>query len=274
MTASTNDKNMVDRGSYASVNGLEMYYEIHGTGEPILLLPGGMMTIEMMGPVLASLAETRQVIAVELQGHGHTADIDRPLTYEQLADDTASLIQSLRLVRANIFGFSMGGGVALQTAIRHPDVVRKLVLVSTICKSDGEYPEIRTFLASFDAGANALSAHREAYVRVAPNPQDWPTFVAKIQAAAALNYDWTEQVAAIQAPTLIVVGDADTVRPAHAVEMFGMLGGGKADSAMGNLSKVQLAVLPGTTEFGMLARVDLLAPVMAPFLDTLTPIDN
>ncbi len=274
MTTSTNDRNTVGKGNYASVNGLEIYYEIHGTGEPILLLPGGMMTIEMMGQALASLAETRQVIAVELQGHGHTADIDRPLTYEQLADDTASLIQSLRLVHADIFGFSMGGGVALQTAIRHPDVVRKLVLVSTICKSDGEYPEIRAFLASLDAGANALSAHREAYARVAPKPQDWPTVVAKIQSAATLNYDWTEQVAAILAPTLIVVGDADTVRPAHAVEMFGLLGGGKADSAMGNLSKVQLAVLPGTTEFGMLARVDLLALVIAPFLDTLTPIDN
>src|SRR6266516_4742031 len=205
MTTSTNDRNTVGKGSFAEINGLKMYYEIHGTGKPLVLLPGGLMTIGMMGQILPSLASTRQVIAVELQAHGHTADIDRPLTYEQMADDVAALIKHLGLERADVFGFSVGAGVALQTAIRHSKLVRKLV-------------------------------------------------VAKMRQLLTEHYDWTQDVAAIQAPTLIVIGDADTVRPAHAVELFELLGGGKAASAMGNLSNAQLAVLTGTTEFSLLAR--------------------
>src|SRR5207245_11385420 len=159
------------KGGYASVNGLEMYYEIHGTGQPLVVLPGGLMTIPMMGPILPSLASTRQVIAVELQAHGHTADIDRLLTYEQMADDVAALITHLGLERADVFGFSVGGGVALQTAIRHPEVVRKLVVISTAFASDGEYPEIHALEASFHPDAHFLSQLREAYVRIAPQAQ-------------------------------------------------------------------------------------------------------
>ena len=272
MTTSTNDRNTVGKGSYAEVHGLAMYYEIHGTGKPLVLIPGGFMTIGMMGQVVPDLARTRQVIAVELQGHGHTADIDRPFTYEQMADDIAALIQHLGLERADVFGFSFGGGVALQTAIRHPEVVRKLVVVSAICKSDGVYPEILALMASFDAESSVLSPNREAYVRTAPKPEDWPQFVAKARPLLIEDYDWTQDVAAIQAPTLIVVGDADTVLPTHAVELFGLLGGGKADSAMGNLSNAQLAVLPGTTEFSMLARNDLLLAIITPFLDAPMPM--
>ena len=151
MTTSTNERNTDGKGSYAEVNGLKMYYEIHGTGKPLVLLPGGLMTIGMMGQIVPDLARTRQVIAVEVQGHGHTADIDRPLTYEHMADDIAALIKHLGLERADVFGFSAGGNVALQTAIRHPDVVRKLVVASAPSKSDGEYPEIRALMASFNA---------------------------------------------------------------------------------------------------------------------------
>ncbi len=267
MTTSTHEKNTDGKGSYAEVNGLEMYYEIRGTGKPLVLIPGGFMTISMMGQVVPDLAKTRQVIAVELQGHGHTADIDRPFTYEQLADDIAALIKHLGLERADVFGFSAGGGVALQTAFRHPEVVRKLVVASAPCKSDGVYPEIRALMASFTGESSVLSQNREAYVSSAPKPEDWPRFVAKARPLLIEDYDWAEDVAAIQAPTLIMVGDADTVLPAHAVELFGLLGGGKADSAMGNLSNAQLAVLPGTTEFGMLARIDLLLAIITPFLD-------
>ena len=245
MTTHTNEKNMDGKGSYAEVNGLDMYYEIYGTGKPLILLPGGLMTIGMMGQILPDLAKTRQVIAVEVQGHGHTADV---------------------------FGFSSGGGIALQTAIRHPEVVRKLVIASSPCKSDGEYPEIRALVASFDPDAAMLSPMREAYLSTAPEPEDWPRLVAKIRQSAAVDCDWTQDVAAIQAPTLIVVGDADTVLPAHAVEMFGLLGGGKADAAMGNLSNAQLAVLPGTTHFSILARSDLLLALITPFLDAPMPM--
>jgi len=272
MTTHTNERNMDGKGSYAEVNGLTMYYEIYGTGKPLVLLPGGLMTIGMMGQILPELARTRQVIAVEVQGHGHTADIDRPLTYEQVADDTAALIKHLGLERADVFGFSSGGGIALQTAIRHPEVVRKLVVASSPCKSDGEYPEIRALVASFDPDAAMLSPMREAYVSTAPEPEDWPRLVAKIRQSAAVDCDWTQDVAAIQAPTLIVVGDADTVLPSHAVEMFGLLGGGKADAAMGGLSNAQLAVLPGTTHFSILARSDLLLAIITPFLDAPMPM--
>ena len=157
MTTSTNEKNTDGKGNYTEVNGLTMYYEIHGTGKPLVVLPGGLMTIGMMGQVLPALAKTRQVIAVELQAHGHTADIDRPLTYEQMADDIAALIKHLGLERADVFGFSVGGGVALQTAIRHPEVVRKLVVASAPSKSDGEYPEIHALEASFNPDAAFLS---------------------------------------------------------------------------------------------------------------------
>jgi hypothetical protein len=156
--------------------------------------------------------------------------------------------------------------VALQTAIRHPEVVRKLVVASAPSKSDGVYPEIRALMASFTGESSVLSPNREAYVRTAPKPEDWPWFVAKARPLLIKDYDWAQDVAAIQVPTLIVVGDADTVLPAHAVELLGLLGGGKADSAMGNLSSAQLAVLPGTTEFGILARIDLLLAIITPFL--------
>ncbi len=152
------------------------------------------MTIDMMGPLLPSLAKTRQVIAVEPQGHGHTADIDRPLTYEHMADDIAALITYLELERADVFGFSMGGGIALQTAIRHPDVVRKLVVASSPFRSDGEYPEIRALEASFHPDAPMLSPMRDAYVRSAPRPEDWPRLIAKIKQSLAEDCDWTELV--------------------------------------------------------------------------------
>ena len=250
MTTSTNEKNTDGKGSYAEVHGLKMYYEIHGTGKPLVLLPGGLMTISMMGQIVPDLAKTRQVIAVELQGHGHTADIDRPLTYEQMADDIAALIKHLGFERADVFGFSAGGNVALQTAIRHPEVVRKLVVASAPCKSDGGYPEIRA-LDGVVQSAMQPSCPRYAKPMsvAAPKPEDWPRLVAKMRPLLTEDYDWAEDVAAIQAPTLIVVGDADTVLPCARggdVRTARRRQGGRA---MGNLSNAQLAVLPGTTEF-------------------------
>jgi pimeloyl-ACP methyl ester carboxylesterase len=161
-------------GGYAAVNGLEMYYEIHGTGRPLVLLHGAYMPIEAMGEVVPELARTRQVIAVELQGHGRTADIDRPLSYEQMADDTAALLRHLGIEQADIFGFSMGGGVALQVAIRHPDLVRKLVVASASYTSDGMHPELLEMVPSITPEAFAGSPIEEDYLRTAPNPDDFP----------------------------------------------------------------------------------------------------
>src|SRR5215218_742055 len=152
-------------GSYASVNGLEMYYEIHGTGEPLVLLHGAYMTIDAMGEVVPELAKTRQVIAVELQGHGRTADVDRPLSYEQMANDTATLLRHLGIEEADVFGFSIGGGVALQVAIRHPEVVRKLVVASSSYTSDGMHPELLEMTPTLTPEVFAESPIEEVYLR-------------------------------------------------------------------------------------------------------------
>jgi len=252
-----------------------MYYEIHGEGQPLVLLHGALSAIgTSFIKLLPQLSSTRQVIAVEQQAHGHTADIDRPLTSEQMADDTAALLQQLGIEKADLFGWSMGAGIALQIAIRHPEVVRKLVVVSAPCKRDGWYPEVLAGMASMNAeAAEAMvgSPMHQAYVSVAPKPEDWSALVAKSGQLLRQDYDWSTAVASITAPTLIVVGDADSVRPAHAVELFGLLGGGKVDGAMGGLPHSQLAMLPGTTHFSILARTDLLLPIITPFLEAPMP---
>jgi len=265
--------NTTERTGYAPVNGLQMYYEIHGAGPPLVLLHGGLDTIETcFAQVLPGLAKSRQVIAVELQGHGHTADIDRPLSYEQMADDVAALIRHLGLERADIFGFSLGGGAALQTAIRHPDVVRRLVVVSAPFRSDGWFPEILAGMAAMTAEEMVGTPWQEAYHRVAPQPEAWPVLIAKVShLVSGQVHDWSTAVTAITAPTLIVVGDADSIRPDHATEMFGLLGGGKVDGGMGGLPNARLAVLPATAHLDVMTRVDLLLATVPPFLDAPTP---
>jgi pimeloyl-ACP methyl ester carboxylesterase len=264
---------------YAPVNGLEMYYEIHGAGRPLVVLHGAYMTIDSMGSILPSLAETRQVIGVELQAHGHTADIDRPLTYEQMADDTAALLGHLGIEQADVFGYSMGGGAALQLAIRHPNVVRKLVVVSASYRSDSMPPELLEMFPSITPEAFAGSPIEEAYLRTAPNPEDFPNLVAKLKQLDMTPFAWPpEDIRAISAPTLLIVGDSDIVRLEHAVEMFRLLGGGVMGDLAG-LPKSQLAVLPGTTHFippgsAMLDRADWLVSMITPFLDAPTPEDQ
>src|SRR5690348_5077600 len=179
---------------YTSVNGLKLYYEIHGNGAPLIILPGGFMTVEAMGEIVPQLAITRQIIGVGLQGHGHTADIDRPLSYEAMADDIAALIDHLGLGQAEIFGFSLGGGVALQTAFRHPEKVRKLALASTAFKHDGWYPESLAGMTAISVETFAGTPIHEAYLKTSPRPEAWPDFVAKMRNLLSKDYDWTEGV--------------------------------------------------------------------------------
>src|SRR5918911_865529 len=208
-------------GNYAEVNGLNMYYEIHGEGRPLVLLHGAYMTIDAMGEVVPELAGTRQVIAVELQGHGRTADVDRPLSYERMADDTAALLRHLGIGEADVFGFSMGGGVALQIALRHPEVVRKLVVASASYTSDGMQPELHEMIPSITPEMFAGSPMEAAYQELAPNPGDFPTLVEKLKRLDMTPFAWpAEDVRGIDAPTMIAVGDADVVRLEHAVELF------------------------------------------------------
>jgi pimeloyl-ACP methyl ester carboxylesterase len=264
------------KGSYAEVNGLEMYYEIHGTGQPLVMLHGAYMTIDAMGEVVPEFARTRQVIAVELQGHGRTADVDRPLSYEQMADDTAALLRHLGIEQADVFGFSMGGGAALQVAIRHPEVVRKLVVASASYRSDGMHPELLEMIPTITPEAFAGSPIEEEYLRTAPNPDDFPTLVAKLKRLDLEPFAWSpEDIRGIAAPTLLIIGDSDAIRLEHAVELFRLLGGGVMGDLAG-LPKSQLAVLPGTTHFippgsGVLDRADWLLSMIGGFLDAPMP---
>ena len=264
------------RGNYAEVNGLNIYYEIHGSGQPLVLLHGAYMTIDLMGEIVPALAGSRQVIAVELQGHGHTADIDRSLSYELMADDIAALIEHLALEKADLFGYSMGGGVALQVAIRHPEVVRKLVVASASYTSEGMHPGLLEMIPTLTPEAFAGSPIEEAYLRSAPNPDDFPTLVAKMKRLDMEPFAWpAEDIGGIAAPTLLIVGDSDAIRLEHAVELFRLLGGGVMGDLAG-LPKSQLAVLPGTTHFvpagsGVLERANWLQSMIVPFLDAPVP---
>jgi pimeloyl-ACP methyl ester carboxylesterase len=271
----TTNKNQ--KGNYARVNGLDLYYELHGSGQPLVVLPGSFYTIEAMGELVPQLATTRQVIAVELQGQGHTADIDRSLSFELMADDIAALIASLGLEQADLFGYSLGGGVALQTAIRHPEVVRKLALASTAFKREGWYPEDLATLDAISTEAFAGTPIHTAYLQTSPVPEAWPTLVAKVRQLVTSDYDWTAGVAALKAPTLILVGDADGLRLTHVVEFFSLLGGGQGDGDLSGLPRSSLAVLPATTHVGpappyhgILTRTHLL-PILTEFLDAPMP---
>jgi pimeloyl-ACP methyl ester carboxylesterase len=257
------------QGEYASINGLEMYHEVHGEGEPIILVHGGLGGIVEFSQLLPALAETRQVIAVELQGHGHTADSDRPLSFEAMADDIAALIEHLGFEKADILGFSLGGAVALRTAIQHPEVVDRLILVSTAYARAGIRPEFQAGMSGMNADAAQAMLETpmyQFYSSVAPRPEDWPTLVTKVGTLVSQDYDWSEDVAAITAPTLIVVGDSDFITPSHGVTLFGLLGGDVAGDFVG-MPTSQLAVLPSTSHFTILIRTDLLLPVITPFLD-------
>jgi pimeloyl-ACP methyl ester carboxylesterase len=248
------------KGSYAPVNGLNIYYEIHGIGRPLVLLHGGGSTIDTsFGAVLASLAKTRQVIAFDQQGHGRTADVDRPFSFEQSADDTAALLRHLKIDRADFYGFSNGGSIALQMGIRHPEMVRKLVVASGMFKRDGFYPEFWESM-KHATPQNMPTELRETYLRVAPHPEALPTFFAKSVKRMLEFKDWRpEAIRSIDAPALVINGDADVVRPEHAVEIFRLL------------PHARLAVLPGTDHGALVKRADLLLAIVPPFLDEPLP---
>jgi pimeloyl-ACP methyl ester carboxylesterase len=265
--------NEESRSGYASVNGLNMYYEIHGTGQPLVLLHGAFSAIgTSFGKLLPSLAKSRQVIAVELQGHGRTADIDRLLTLEGMADDTAALLQQLGMERADIFGYSMGAGVALHLAIRHPDMPRKLVLASITYNINGFLAGLLDGLANMTPDMFFGSPWHEEYTRLAPRPEDFARlFAKKTQMDRQLKDLPAETIQAIKAPTLLIIGDSDLVRPEHAVAMFRLLGGGVFGDTPAGLPNSQLAVLPGTSHVTVVDRTDWLVSMIDAFLDAPMP---
>src|SRR5262249_20807711 len=213
-----------------------MYYEVHGAGRPLVLLHGAYMSVESaFGKLLPAFARNHRAIAVDLQGHGRPADVDRPLTYEGMADDVAALLRSLGVENADVFGYSMGGAVALQVAIRHPELVGKLVVASATYNSEGLYPELLTALETITPEALAGSPWEAEYARLAPNPDAFPTLVAKLKELDLSPQDWpAADIQAIASPALVIIGDANGVRPEHAVELFRLLGGG----VMGDLAGI------------------------------------
>ncbi len=260
-------------GQYADVNGIDLYYETHGTGRPLLLLHGGLASGEMFGPILPILAEHHQVVLVDLQGHGRTADIDRPLDIRLMAGDVAALIDHLGLDRPDVVGYSLGGGVALQVAIRHPEKVGRLVMASANIRRDAVYPEI--LQQQGQVGAEAAEFLKdtpmyELYQRVAPRPEDFPRLLAKIGAAMAKDFDFTEEVRGLQVPTLVMAADADIAPPSHYVEVFGLLDGGLRDGGWTGEARPKgghaLAILPGLTHYDI-AVSPLFAATTLAFLD-------
>jgi pimeloyl-ACP methyl ester carboxylesterase len=261
---------------YLPVNGLQMYYEIHGTGQPLVLLHGAFSAIgTSFEQLLPGLAETRQVIAFELQGHGRTADIDRPLTLEGMADDVAAAIDRLGFEPADIFGYSTGGAVGLQLAIRYPDVVRKLVLASVTYTMAGVHPGLMEGLGEMTPEMMHGSPWHEEYLRTAPHPEDFPKlFAKKTEMDRQIKDLPAEAISAIKAPVLLIIGDSDLVRPEHAVEMFRLLGGGVFGDTPAGLPNSQLAILPGTSHVTVVNRADLLLPMITSFLDAPMPEES
>lgn len=264
-------KNTV-QGSYAPVNGLNLYYEIHGSGQPLVLLHGAMSAIgTSFAKLLPVLAKTRQVIGVDLQAHGRTADIDRPLRVEIMAEDVAALLRHLNISSADLFGYSMGAGVALETAVRFPELVRKLVTASVSFNTAGMHPGLLEGIQHLQPEHLAGTPWQEEYASIAPKPENWPTLIAKIKDMDGNLPDWpAEKIRGITAPTLLIIGDSDIIRPEHAVEMFRLLGGGVPGDNVG-MPNSQLAILPGTSHVTLVDRDDLLLPILTAFLDAPMP---
>ena len=259
---------MTQSTGYAPVNGLEMYYELHGEGRPLVMLHGNLSTIGVdFGGIIPSLAKGRQVIGVEQQAHGHTADIDRPLRIRLWADDTVALLGHLGIGQADVFGYSSGSAVAMQLAIEHPELVGKLVLASFSYRLDGLHPWLMDNIGALQPEHLAGTPFEQDYARVAPNPGDWPKLIEKIKDMDADLPEWTaDDLRGVAAPAMLIYGDSDIVQPEHMAETFRLLGGGVAGD-MAGLPRSRLAVLPGTTHVTLVQRADWLASMVGEFLD-------
>jgi pimeloyl-ACP methyl ester carboxylesterase len=255
---------------YAPVNGLKMYYEVHGTdsGEPLVLLHGSYMSIPSnWAEWIREFSKTRKVIAVEMQGHGRTADINRDFSYENLADDIAAMLDHLKIKQADLLGYSMGGGVAIQVAIRHPEKVRKVVSVSSVFRHDGWVKEALDMYPQFTAEIFKGSPIEADYKKLSPTPDEFPNFVKRVIAMDVKPYDFgADKLKATPAPFLFIHGDADGVRLDHIAEMFRL----KGDEIMGDMrprSESRLAVLPNTTHVSLMEKGAVIIPMVNGFLD-------
>jgi pimeloyl-ACP methyl ester carboxylesterase len=258
-----------DTNGYVAVEGLKLYYEVYGAeGRPLVMLPGALSGIQTaFGKLIPELAKTRRVIAIDPQGYGHTADIDTPLSYERYAHYVLGLLHELDIKQADFLGYSTGAAVALSIGAEQPQLVHKLIACSATYKTSGLYPEVLAAYDLLSQEALASTPYELEYKQTAPRPEDWPHFIEKVKAFNKESQDWpTEKISRITAPTLLVVGDSDIVQPEHTVEMFRLLGGGKAGDFTG-LPASQLAILPGTTHMALTGKTDLLLPIITQFLE-------
>ena len=263
------------KSGYAPVNGVEIYYQVYGEGEPLVLLHGGFGAIEMFGPALGELAKGRQLIAMDLQAHGRTGPLERTMSFEAMATDVAELIKFLKHEKADVMGYSMGGGVALRTAIDHPEVVDRLVLVSTAFAfsnwHDFNQQGMKGMAGNLEATIEGMkqTPMYQLYSQIARDPEtSWPKAVEQVANFVGQDFDWSAEVPSIKAPTLIVVGDWDSVRIGEATRMFEMLGGGSQDANWdrSGMNQNRFAVLPDTTHYEAFMS-PLLPVVVTPFLD-------
>jgi pimeloyl-ACP methyl ester carboxylesterase len=257
-------------GQYAQVNGINLYFETHGSGRPLILLHGGLGSGEMFGPVIPALAASHRVIVVDLQGHGRTADIDRPIEIPLMADDIGALIDHLGLDRPDLVGYSLGGGVALHTAAKYPDKVGRLVAASAYLRPDAIDPEIRAQQGQVSAAAAEFMKDTpmyEVYHRVAPRPEDFPRLLDKIGESMAKDFDYTEEVRGLRVPTMIVAADADMAPVSHYVEVFKLLDGGLRDGGWMGEGRPKgghaLAILPGLTHYNIFSSPLFAAATLA-----------
>jgi pimeloyl-ACP methyl ester carboxylesterase len=258
-------------GNRVAVNGMQMYYEVSGEGDPLIVLHGAYMNIPSMGAIIPKLAETRKVYALELQGHGRTTDINRPVTYQNLADDVASFMDAVGLTKADVFGYSMGAIAGLQLAIRHPEKVNKLVAASVAYDIAGWQPEFKAVIPQMTVEMIVAMPFADDYRRLAPNPAGFPALAEKLIALEKEPMAWEAEVRALKTPTLIITGDADVATLEHSVAMFRLIGGGLMGDMGKPLPSSRFAVLPATSHTAVITQPDLLQAFIEPFLRGETP---
>lgn len=258
-------------GRRVEVRGMKMYYEVSGRGEPLVVLHGAYMNIPTMGAIIPKLAKTHRVYAVELQGHGRTTDIDRPITYPNLADDVAAFMDAVGLKRADVFGYSMGSAVGLQLAIRHPDKVNKLVAASVAYDTTGWQPAFKEFIPQMKVEMFLEMPFAKEYRKLAANPDGFPALVKRLIALEHEPMAWEKDVKALKTPVLIIAGDADVVTLEHAVAMFRLLGGGDMGDMGKPLPASRLAIMPATSHTAVITQPELLHAFIEPFLKGQTP---
>ncbi|UIJ93768.1 alpha/beta hydrolase [Sinorhizobium meliloti] len=258
-------------GNRVKVNGMEMYYEVSGEGDPLIVLHGAYMNIPSMGTVIPKLAETHKVYAIEFQGHGRTTDIDRPITYPNLADDVAAFMDAVKIEKADVFGYSMGAAAGLQLAIRHPEKVDKLATASVAYDAEGWQPAFKAFIPQMSVEMFVNMPFAEDYRKLAANPDGFPELVRKLIALEKEPMAWEADVRALKTPVLIITGDADVATLEHSVALFRLLGGGVMGDMGKPLPASRLAVLPATSHTAVISQPELLHAFVEPFLKGKTP---